>query len=166
MVLAPLSWVRLVGKALQEHLLRHETENQTERFQSVPDGTFALIYTNEAMARTLDEPKWLRLWVVYEGADIVAHASLYCLGIPADVEDKICYGHIGIERSHRGEGLYKELQALRLGYCDRYRLTLTGTVAHGNDNAWHLHRKWGYVYLSTEKDGIRMYREPMGVVNG
>jgi hypothetical protein len=136
-----------VVKPFTAHLCRHELENHTEKFTSVPEGTFAKVYTRDAIRLRLGSPGWLRIWVIKVGHDIVAHASLYCLGQPEDVAEHVCYGHIGIEGPWRGQGLYGKLQASRLGFCDANGLTLVGSVALGNDNAFHIHRKYGYEFL-------------------
>lgn len=139
-------------KPLAAHLLRVEKENETERFASVPNGTFAQLYTRTARRKQLDTPGWHRIWVIRVGTDIVAHASLYCLEQPDDVTDRICYGHISVEGPWRGQGLYGKLQKSRLGFCDQHGLTLVGAVALGNDTAFHTHRKYGYEFLRFDPD--------------
>lgn len=149
-------------KPFTAHLLRVEKENEIEKFTSTPDGTFAKLYTCARICRQLGTPGWLRIWVVKVGTDIVAHASLYCLEVPDDVTDHICYGHISVEGPWRGHGLYGKLQAKRLGFCDQHRLTLVGAVAQGNDSAWFAHRKYGYQFLKIdpENKSIWIFRPP------
>jgi hypothetical protein len=154
-------------KPFTAHLRRHELENRTEKFASVPEGTFAEIYTRNAIRQQLGTPGWLRIWVIKVGQDIVAHASLYCLQQPDDVSDRICYGHIGIERPWRSRGLYGKLQASRLGFCDANGLTLVGAVALGNDNAWFAHRRYGYEFLKIdlESKSVWMFRPPRDTIS-
>lgn len=154
-------------KPLAAHLLRVEKENETEKFQSAPNGTFSRLYTRTARRKQLDTPGWLRIWAVKVGTDIVAHASLYCLEVPDDVADRICYGHISVEGPWRGHGLYGKLQAKRLGFCDRHGLTLVGAVAQGNDGAWFAHRKYGYQFLKIdpENKSIWIFRPPAATLS-
>lgn len=143
---------------LLDHLLRHEQENEKERWARAPAGTFGQIYTPENLAKSLRERGWCRLWVVPLDGKIVAHASLYDLGEP----DGVVFGHVGIEHPYRKLRLAEELQALRLSFCDEHGLTLCGAVALGNDVSFHGSRRWGYEFLrfDPETSETWLFRSP------
>jgi hypothetical protein len=147
-----------VAKPFWQHVARIERENTTEKFSLAPPGTFRRIYSAEAIRKPLTEPGWCRIWCARLGRDILGHASVYDLGEP----DGVVFGHISVEKPVRGQGIYGMLQAMRFAFLDKHQLTLAGPCALHNDNAFHLHRKYGYKVLSSRvtADTIWMYREP------
>lgn len=144
--------------AFWRHIARHELENVTERFASAPPGTFRQVYTRAGARKSLSETGWCRIWVCWDGPEIIAHASLYDLGEP----DGVCFGHIGIEKPYRGKRLAAGLQRARLAFCDRYNLTLCGGIALGNDHSFHGCRRNGFEFLrfdpATQETWV--YRSP------
>jgi predicted GNAT family acetyltransferase len=112
---------------LYEHLARHEIEAKEEGFMDVPEGEEARICSPERLERSLREPHWTRVWVVYRNGKVVAHATLYDLE-----QGDIVFGHIGIEGPYRGQGIARELQASRFAFLDKHGFTLTGAIYPGN----------------------------------
>lgn len=143
------------------HLRRHEAENVVDKFASAPPGTFERLYTAEGLRKRLDEPGWVRVWVVKCGRRIVGHASLYDLGEP----DLVVFGHIGVERDWRGWRLAAKLQTSRLRFCDEHGLTLVGAIALGNDASWFGCRRNGFQYLghNPENGETTVFRPPVNL---
>jgi RimJ/RimL family protein N-acetyltransferase len=112
---------------LAEHFTRHEFEAKEEGFMDVSDGELARIFAPEHLAKAVGEPGWSRIWTVGRDGRVVAHASTFDLG-----QGDIVFGHIGIERPYRGQGIAKELQRSRFAFLDEHGLTLTGAVFPGN----------------------------------
>lgn len=132
-----------------------ETENEAEHFSN---GAFRPFYSAEALRKPLSAPGWCRIWVGRVAGKIVAHASLFDSGHP-----DFCLGFVGVEKAYRGCGLYRRLQASRLGYCDANNLTLAGAITYENLNAYHVHRSAGYSFLryDTEHRELWMFRAPV-----
>lgn len=114
---------------LYEHFARHELEAKEEGFMDVPEGEETRICSYERLERSLREPHWTRVWIVYRNGKVIAHASIYDLGAP----DGVVFGHIGIEQPYRGQGIARELQASRFSFLDKHGFTLAGPISPGND---------------------------------
>lgn len=143
---------------LQSHLLRLEIENSTEKWANVPDGTFEKLYASKNLAAPLYSPGWARVWVLEtRTGQIVAHASLFDIG-----EWDIVGGHISVERPYRKHRHARTLQDMRLAFCDKHGLTLTGPIAVGNDTSWFGCRRMGFKFARYDKEErqVWVYREP------
>lgn len=144
--------------ALARHLKRIELENAVERWAVVPDGTFAKLYAREHLVKRLFEPGWCRLWVRFDGDEIVGHASLFDIG-----EGDVVGGHISVELPHRGKRIARWLQDQRLPFCDSHGLTLTGPIAPGNDRSAHGCKRMGFEPVLVDEQGLQwVARSPKG----
>jgi predicted GNAT family acetyltransferase len=142
---------------LYEHFVRHELEAKEEGFADAPEGEFARICSEENLGKSLREPGWSRVWVVTRNCRIIGHASVYDLG-----QEDVVFGHIGIERAYRGQGIAKELQASRFTFLDKHGFTLTGGISPGNHVSLKGCLQNGFEVLPDRGDGKTwVYRDPV-----
>lgn len=141
---------------LLEHFARHELEALEEGFMDAPKGELARVCAPERLAKPITVPGWSRVWPIERDGKIVAHASLY------DLEQKdIVFGHIGIERPYRRQGLARVLQDLRFAFLDEHQLTLTGAIYPGNDVSLRGCLANGFEILQDRGDGKTwVFRSP------
>jgi predicted GNAT family acetyltransferase len=109
------------------------------------------------MSRHLCESGWARVWAVERDGHVVAHASVYDLG-----QGDVVFGHLGIQRPYRGQGIARELQAHRFAFLDDHGLTLSGAVAAGNQVSLTGCLSYGFAVASmNEAGGTVVYRAPL-----
>lgn len=142
---------------LYDHFARHEIEADEEKFMDAPHGSFALIISPENLSKSLQDPGWARVWVVERNGKVIAHASVYDLQ-----HELFVFGHIGIERAYRGQGIAKQLQEARFAFLDKHQLTLAGIVYPGNTVSLQGCLKNGFERIEEARsDGlIWVYRPP------
>lgn len=142
---------------LAEHLRRVELENESEHFADLSPGGLARLYSGENLAKPLNVQGWARLWTVERYGRVVAHASVYDLA-----EHEIVFGHISIEREHRGSGLARVLQRMRFRFLDEHGLTLCGGIARGNEVSLRGCLANGFEVLRVDHAGTTwVYRDPV-----
>lgn len=103
---------RSAVNALDEHLQRHWEENLTDNFM-VPQSLDALWESFDSDLWTFDPATgglWQRVWAYRDGTDIRAHVAVTGNAL---VPWRCTLG-MGVERSHRGQGIGRELMNVAL----------------------------------------------------
>lgn len=123
---------------------------------NVPKGELARVCSPERLAKPITVPGWSRVWPIERDGKVVAHASIYDLE-----QNDVVFGHIGIERPYRRQGIARVLQDMRFAFLDEHQLTLAGPIYAGNEVSLRGCLANGFEVLPDRGDGKTwVYRHP------
>jgi len=150
---------------LDEHCHRHRAESGNGDLHFMPyatDDADALTGLDvDAMARPVTETGWQRWFVAFVDGAVIGHSMLKGDDLKAGLHR--CEFGIGIERSHRGRGLGRQLASHATEFAQAVESLdwVDLMVFAHNTAARSLYLSVGFVESATIHDRFRIDREPI-----